>query len=100
MVDLGTVAGVSTAYIIMCLLKCAIEVGNANHLSPLKTESAVFAVCPIACYRLDCPIPIGTKTIAPTVTTGTADFASRVPRSCMGLHREIRSDSPSRRTEI
>lgn len=53
MVDLGNVAGVSVALILACLLKCAVEVGNVDRLSP-QEQNLLYLGC-----VADCLIPSG-----------------------------------------
>lgn len=53
MVDLGSVAGFSILLILACLLKCAVEAGNVDRLSP-QAQNLLYLQC-IA----DCLIPSG-----------------------------------------
>lgn len=53
MVDLGNVAGVSVALILACLLKCAVEAGNVDRLSP-QEQNLLYLKC-----VADCLLPSG-----------------------------------------
>lgn len=53
MVELGAIAGVSVVFIISCLLKCAVEVGNADE-HPAEVQNLLYLQC-----VADCLLPSG-----------------------------------------